>query len=444
MKKTIYIIILIISLILCSCTQDEEVLISDNPSNAFINNSNDNSEISEQIEEIENENTPNTPDTAYNSERSTYKNRYLKNSVYEEIIEDSYRNSYYFIAGEMLKGSIGEDNILLSPFSLYLSLSFLANMSSGETLSEFEALMGMPINELREYSKYLIEQQLDWNESKTLVAYSLWLNSLYGLEPQSSFLENNELYFGADIFNVDFSYNTIGDMNEWAEEKTEGIIKKIINDLPYNAVAIIINTLYFEAHWQGDYETFNCYFNNYNGSLAEKSFFNGKAYGYYASETAKAFQIGLNDNYYFVGVLPNENNIDEYLENFDGEEIYALLNNYITGYDVYWRIPEFKYDYSEDLENIIKNMSITKAFQSDADFSALTGKANGLFINKISQKTSITLDKEGVSAAAATIISCGSAFPKEPYYLYLDRPFVYMIVDGRTDVPLFIGTVRNL
>jgi serine protease inhibitor len=34
--------------------------------------------------------------------------------------------------------------------------------------------------------------------------------------------------------------------------------------------------------------------------------------------------------------------------------------------------------------------------------------------------------------------------PENTYYVTLDRPFVYMIVDARTDLPVFMGTVQSL
>ena len=34
--------------------------------------------------------------------------------------------------------------------------------------------------------------------------------------------------------------------------------------------------------------------------------------------------------------------------------------------------------------------------------------------------------------------------PMEPKYVYLDRPFVYAIVDNATGLPLFVGVVTAL
>ena len=60
------------------------------------------------------------------------------------------------------------------------------------------------------------------------------------------------------------------------------------------------------------------------------------------------------------------------------------------------------------------------------------------------QKTRIEVDENGTKAAAATGI--GFAFggmPSDPKQVYLDHPFIYMIVDNETELPLFIGYVMN-
>jgi serpin B len=34
--------------------------------------------------------------------------------------------------------------------------------------------------------------------------------------------------------------------------------------------------------------------------------------------------------------------------------------------------------------------------------------------------------------------------PDEPKTVYLDRPFVYMLIDCETNLPVFIGTVADI
>ena len=68
-------------------------------------------------------------------------------------------------------------------------------------------------------------------------------------------------------------------------------------------------------------------------------------------------------------------------------------------------------------------------------------------ISRVIHKTFIAVDEKGTKAGAATAVEMNptSAPPPEEYkVVYLDRPFVYMIVDCETNIPIFIGTVMDM
>jgi serine protease inhibitor len=56
------------------------------------------------------------------------------------------------------------------------------------------------------------------------------------------------------------------------------------------------------------------------------------------------------------------------------------------------------------------------------------------------------VDEKGTRAGAATAVEMftGSAPVEEPKTVYLDRPFVYMLIDCETNLPLFIGAVTDI
>ena len=69
-----------------------------------------------------------------------------------------------------------------------------------------------------------------------------------------------------------------------------------------------------------------------------------------------------------------------------------------------------------------------------------------LSIDSVMHKTHIELDKNGTKAAAVTyLVKAGSAAPTEPpKEVYLDRPFLYAIVEESTGLPIFMGVVNNV
>lgn len=95
-------------------------------------------------------------------------------------------------------------------------------------------------------------------------------------------------------------------------------------------------------------------------------------------------------------------------------------------------------------------MGMSDAFDFNAaDFSKL-GDANGnIFIGSVLHKTHIEVDPKGTKASAVTAVenkAAGAAPVQTPELkeVYLDRPFVYMIIDTNTNFPIFMGTVTEV
>ena len=55
--------------------------------------------------------------------------------------------------------------------------------------------------------------------------------------------------------------------------------------------------------------------------------------------------------------------------------------------------------------------------------------------------------ERGTKAGAVTVVEMvdkSSGFADEVREVYLDRPFVYMLVDCESNIPLFIGSMTNI
>jgi len=77
-------------------------------------------------------------------------------------------------------------------------------------------------------------------------------------------------------------------------------------------------------------------------------------------------------------------------------------------------------------------------FTPAANFGKMT--SGPLWINYVKQKTFIEVNEEGTEAAAATVVSMVNGIT--PSFI-VDRPFIYVLCDDRTDTILFIGKVRE-
>jgi serpin B len=165
--------------------------------------------------------------------------------------DDRFRRVQYEFALELLKACRGmneEGNTLVSPLSVMLALSMTANGAEGETLRQFEEVLGLPVEELNEYLKNYVNQlQSNWL-TKVHIANSIWFRE--GLAVKQDFLQTNANYYGAGAYASPFDAQTLKDINTWVSENTDGMIDNILDEIEPAAVMYLVNALCFDAKWK--------------------------------------------------------------------------------------------------------------------------------------------------------------------------------------------------
>ena len=115
-------------------------------------------------------------------------------------------------------------------------------------------------------------------------------------------------------------------------------------------------------------------------------------------------------------------------------------------------LPAFESETGFELSDTLKALGMPLAFDKDqAEFPGIFEESDvPVWIGRVLHKTHICVDARGTKAGAATVVEImtESAAPQdpdeEPKEVYLDRPFVYAIVEDDTNLPVFIGTVEDI
>ncbi len=343
---------------------------------------------------------------------------------------------------------------LVSPFSVLCALSMTANGADGETLSQMEQTLGMPVSQLNEYIHAYTKSLAQGEKRKLSAANSIWFKDDPGFIANRGFLQTNADYYGADIYKRSFDDATCDEINGWVKDNTDGMIKEIINEIPDEAIMYLINAIAFDAEWQEVYEEDQIWDDTF--TKADKTeqtvkMMNSLENVYLQDENAKGFiKYYYGGEYAFAALLPDENvSVSDYVKSLSGEKLSEIFANQ-QDTKVYTKIPEFKGDYSYEMGDILPKMGMTDAFNAGtADFSKLGKADDNIFISRVLHKTHIEVDPKGTKAAAVTavMITNDAAAPMqtpEPKEVYLDRPFVYMIIDTNTNFPIFMGTVTEV
>ena len=356
-------------------------------------------------------------------------------------------------AAALLRQTADEEGVLLSPVSLLYALGMTANGASGETLAQLEQVTGMTRDALNDYL-YTYRMSLPENtkKCKLSLANSLWVRDSFRME--DSFLDACVSYYDAEVYRSAFDATMVRDLNHWVDSKTDGMIDKLLEQAPSERTMLyLVNAVCFDAKWQEPYEKSQIQegaaFTAIDGTRQTADLLWSQESLYLSDDNTTGFMKYYDGRRYaFVGLLPNEGvSIADYVAGLTGGKLHALLNDPQHG-TVEAAIPRFKASSSLKLNDALKAMGVTDAFDSAAaDLRAMGGAPNDqLYVSAVLHKTYLELDENGTKAAAVTAVANDAACepPTEVHRVVLDRPFVYMIVDTHANLPLFLGTVTTM
>ena len=347
-------------------------------------------------------------------------------------------------------GSKPGENTLISPLSVLCALSMTANGAKGETLSQMERTLGLDRAAYNEFFRAYLTALAKDDKSVLNLANAIWFTNDTRFTVNRDFLQTNADYYGADVYKAPFDDTTCEDINSWVKEKTDGMIPEILDEIPPEAVMYLVNAVAFDAKWQSPYDKYSVQegtFKAADGSERKVDFMYSEEHAYLEDENAAGFlKYYEGGRYAFAALLPREGmTVDEYLATLDGAALQALLAEprYET---VYTSLPKFESEWSGELSELLESLGMTAAFDArQADFTDLgVSTAGNVHITRVLHKTYISVAEDGTRAGAATAVEmCDEAAIENPKQVYLDRPFVYMLVDCETGIPFFIGTMAD-
>lgn len=351
------------------------------------------------------------------------------------------------------------ENDLISPYSVVQALGMTANGANGKTLEEMEKVLGdgMDIDSLNRYFRGQRERTVHEGE------FPKWsfstANSIWAIDDRSriqvlpSFIQNCVDYYDSEFYIAPFDDTTVKDVNNWVNEKTNKMIPSILDCIEDDDVMYLVNAVAFEAEWAEPYEKYmvsDGKFTSADGTEQDAKMMSSSE-AYISDENTEGIvKYYSGYNYAFAALLPDEStSIDKYIEDLTPEKLNALLKSYGSSFDMASvKLPKFKYEYENELNDELIDMGMKTAFRGGADFSNMSAIAdiNPLHIGYVKHKTFIDLDENGTKAAAATIVAMKNesapAIPEKK--IVFNRPFVYCIFDTETNIPIFIGVLNSL
>jgi serpin B len=350
-------------------------------------------------------------------------------------------------------------NIVFSPYSIGTAMAMALTGARGETEAEMKSVLKHKQTRaaMDAANADLLKALNAYDHpappsARLLSANVLMLPGKSG-QVSADYAARVRAWYGAEAMNG----ATLETVNNWVRDKTEGKIANMLDRLDSDTAAVLLNAIYFKAHW---------------GSTFSKSATRDEPFSLTAARKVQAptmrqtgkFAVVARPGYRAIGLpydvdgldmivlLPNEvDGLAGVAGRFDAAELTALLAAVEAEpvRPVALTLPRFKTSYSANLKATFRQLGMKEAFDNRrADFSGMTGRPaseGSLYIDEIVHRAIIDVMEGGTEAAAATAVIMAPrsmpARPQPPEPFRVDRPFLFYIVDSATGAVLFAGRI---
>lgn len=352
-------------------------------------------------------------------------------------------------------------NTFLSPLSVSMALGMTMNGAAGDSWTQMRDALGfqdMEEQEINEAYRDLIGMLTDLDPSvEVAIGNSIWSDERrVALLPD--FVDRVVTYFDAEAATLDFSDPAAKDrMNRWVSVVTNGRIEDLIDEIPAEAVAYLINAVYFLGDWRSTFDerrTREGGFTRRDGTQVTVSYMSDDV-GYRVLQGGANGPQGVELPYgggafTAIALLPPEGQgIDElvsglspstwqiWMDRFDAMAEAEDLDRKGMQID----LPKFELRWKSELSPALVALGMEDVFtEGVADLSRMNG-ARDLFVTRVLHETFVRVDEKGTEAAAATAVEVGVT--SAPPRLTFDRPFLFAIRERYSGAILFLGVIGD-
>jgi serine protease inhibitor len=344
-------------------------------------------------------------------------------------------------------------NTFMSPTSIAQAMQMVTAGADGNTLAELNKVMYIEGKPLNAANRGLIAELNNRSGVTLNVANSYWAAE-GRLELADDYIAAIRNDFGGEIRNVSFSDpQTRLIINKWVAERTNDLIKNLIQDLSPQTISVLVNAIYFKGDWTKPFkeeDTKDAQFRMAGGATKDVRMMSrteSMRYGEHEGNQIIMLPYGPDETAFMMIVLPAEDgNVDKLAQGMTLEHVGAWQRAARSRPGTL-KLPRFKVSFrDENLANHLQQLGVKDAFSVErADFSRMGKSPEGpLFISQVIHEAVVIVDEKGTEAAAATavVMRAGSA-PPVPFNMTCDRPFLFMIVDQPSSSIMFMGVVHD-
>lgn len=385
---------------------------------------------------------------AYDAWNTSRQSQLAQPKGYADGLDHFYRQTIR----QFLSGT--DQNTAYSPLNVYLALGMLAELSGQNSRAQVLDLLGCEdLDALRAQARALWNANYNNDGAVTsILASSLWMNE--NIQFTASTIEQLSNTYYASAYQGSMGS---GDFNkkfqDWLNSQTGGLLKDEAAqiNLTNDTILALATTIFFQAKWEHEFSSADTAPGTFHTKAGETecSFMHqSTAARYYWGSKFSATAVNLMHSGAMWFILPDEGiSMDELLSDSQAIDFILAGQAFENQKDVLINlaIPKFDITSQMELQDGLKELGVTDVFDpASADFTPMARHADDIAVSHVSHDVRVTIDEEGCSAAAYTVMSMdGSGMPSEDEVDFVaDRPFLFVIT-GSAGQPLFVGIINQ-
>jgi serpin B len=342
-------------------------------------------------------------------------------------------------------------NIFVSPASISMALAMVHAGAEGETAAEMTRALRYPSARVDEaMAAQLAALPIDSEGRHLSIGNALWVQQGFALRP--AWLDRIRRHYGGGARQVDFvaaPVQAIQTINRWAEEKTAGRIKGLLQPENINdrTRLILTNAVYFKADWLLPFQA---------AQTRSRPFRLGGGGSVSVPMMRQRIMLRLLDMPTFEAVempykgeelsmlifLPKEGHgLSGFDQGLNGAALTGWIDRLMASEraDLELVVPKLELDTKASLVPELQALGMRRAFTQAAQLGGISEA--DLYLSDVIHQTYLRVDEKGTEAAAVTagiaeIVSMPRAF-------HADRPFFFVIRDNRTGTLVFLGRIEQ-
>lgn len=343
---------------------------------------------------------------------------------------------------------LNDDNTVAAPASLSLALANLNNGSKSDTQKQLSKIVGganLTTENANECGAYLTQRLTAFNNDNSNVSLlnSMWISE--NISVMRSFLQKNKNFYNIPIYKNDFKAD---ETSKKINNLTADLSKNVVTDIGANPSAdaslYMVSTSSLQSSWISAYNkddivkgTF--YTENDDNPSVDFLVSNER---YLKTDLATGFIKNLDTvPCKFIALLPNENiSLKTFTESLNATALTDLINKSSATDFAQVYIPKFSVSCQTNVKSILSNNNLDSIFTHKADFGKISG--DKVYVDDICSKCVFTVDENGICTENEPSQKA-SEIKELKKTVKLDKPFIFIIADNESGIPVMIGTVTN-